>query len=82
MATMISIRRDLGKQQLSEYLLKLGDMSTEELLGEFISYLDYTEESDSGRVFHPVTIGSCRALMTEPLGAVLKEMRKRAKVNV
>jgi hypothetical protein len=42
----------------------------------FEDYLDYTEVSDSDKEFHPIYISSCRALMTQELAKVLKEMRE------
>jgi len=42
----------------------------------FQDFLDIREESDSGRVFAPITISSCRCMMTEPLAEVLAKMRK------
>lgn len=47
----------------------------QEKLQQFFEFLDYTEESDSGRVFHPITISSCRVLMTGPLNKVLEELK-------
>lgn len=41
----------------------------------FTKYLNYVEESDSGRLFNPVTIGCCRALMLGPLNELLERMR-------
>lgn len=41
----------------------------------FEKYLDVVEESDSGKIFHPITISCCRALKTEPLEKLLTEMR-------
>lgn len=46
-----------------------------ELVRELFKFLDYTEESDNGRIFHPIQISCCRALMLEPLGEVLKELK-------
>lgn len=46
-----------------------------ELVRELFKFLDYTEESDNGRIFHPIEISCCRALMSEPLGEVLKELK-------
>ncbi len=63
------------------YQEKLSNMSLEAVVKEFLSYLDYTEESDSGRVFHPITIGSCRALMSEPLDMVMQTLRRKTNVN-
>ena len=42
----------------------------------FQDFLDIREESDSGRVFAPITISSCRCMMVEPLAEVLAKMRK------
>ncbi len=44
---------------------------------EFFTYLDATEDSElSGREFHPVTLGCCRAMWVEPLGKVIMEMKR------
>ena len=48
-------------------------------VNKFFEYLDATEESDEGRVFHPIAIDCCRCLMIEPLGKVLEEMKTMAK---
>jgi hypothetical protein len=42
----------------------------------FTKYLNYVEETDSGRPFNPVTIGCCRSLMLEPLNKLLDRMRE------
>lgn len=59
------------------YKKKLKELSSDELIQEFLSYLDYTEESDSGRVFHPIQISSVRVLMSPCIEMLIKEMRKR-----
>jgi len=41
----------------------------------FEKYLNHREESDSGRMFAPIYVSSCRALMTGPLGELLEKMR-------
>lgn len=41
----------------------------------FEDFIDIREESDSGRVFAPITISSCRCMMIEPLADVLAKMR-------
>lgn len=41
----------------------------------FDSYLNVTEESDSGRLFHPISISCGRALKLEPLEKLLEEMQ-------
>ncbi len=47
----------------------------------FQDFLDIREESDSGRVFAPITISSCRCMMIEPLAEVLAKMRKLSGVQ-
>ena len=42
---------------------------------EFLELLDGTEESDSGKVFHPVQISSCRVEKTPKVRAVIERMR-------
>ena len=42
----------------------------------FQDFIDIREESDSGRVFAPITISSSRCMMTEPLAEVLAKMRR------
>jgi hypothetical protein len=42
----------------------------------FQDFIDVREESDSGRVFAPITISSSRCMMTEPLAEVLAKMRQ------
>jgi hypothetical protein len=42
----------------------------------FEDFIDIREESDSGRVFAPITISSCRCMMIKPLAEVLTKMRK------
>lgn len=50
-------------------------------LKRFFEMLDYTEESDSGNIFHPVTIGCCRAMMIEELDGILKRLKARANIT-
>ena len=42
----------------------------------FEKYLNYREESESGRMFSPVIVSCCRAMMTEPLNDLLERMRE------
>ena len=42
----------------------------------FEDYLDYQEESDSGRVFNPIHISCTRVMMTKPLGELLNRMKE------
>jgi len=47
-----------------------------DVVKEFFRYLDATEESDGGTVFHPVQISCCRALYTAPLNELLIKMKE------
>lgn len=42
----------------------------------FNRYLNRVEESDSGYLFHPISVSCCRVLMIEPLGKLLETMRE------
>lgn len=46
------------------------------LVKQLFEMLDHTEESDSGKLFHPITINCCRAMMVEPLNKVLADLKK------
>ena len=41
----------------------------------FQDYLNIREESDSGRIFAPITVSCCRAMEIEKLNALLERMR-------
>jgi len=47
----------------------------------FNKYLNYVEESESGRLFNPITIGCCRAMMHKPLDELLEKMRVLSGAN-
>jgi CHASE3 domain sensor protein len=40
----------------------------------FEQYLNYVEESDGGKMFNPIVVSCCRAMMTEPLNNLLAKM--------
>lgn len=42
-------------------------------------FLDRTEESDEGRIFHPVSVTCCRALWIEPLEKILIDLKEAIK---
>ena len=42
----------------------------------FEDFLDIREESDSGNMFAPIRISSCRCMKIEPLNKLLAQMRK------
>ena len=41
----------------------------------FEDFLNIREESDSGRVFAPITVSCCRAMKLEELNTLLERMR-------
>lgn len=55
------------------------EKDTKLLLKKLFYYLDMTEESDSGRVFHPTTITSCRVMDGEAINEILKQLK--AQIN-
>ena len=75
---MLPIRAIEAELEFTAYKNLLGDMSLGQLVTELFTYLDYTEETDSGREFHPVVISSCRAMVSQPLDAVLKTLREKS----
>ena len=53
------------------------DEKLKEVVKEFFNkYLSYVEESDSGYLFHPISVCCCRVMMLEPLGKLLETMRE------
>jgi hypothetical protein len=47
-------------------------------LKRFFDILDMTEESDSGCVFHPVHISSCRVMLMDELNGILNRLKAHA----
>jgi hypothetical protein len=41
----------------------------------FDKYLNVVEESDSGYLFNPTTISTCRSLKVKPLNELLEQLR-------
>ena len=79
MTTTFSVMTARTEILAKEYQVELDALDLDGLVREFLSYLDYTEETDSGREFHPITIGSCRVLMSQPLGMCLDKIREKVK---
>ena len=52
-------------------------MELKELLTEFFKILEETEESDSGTVFHPVYISSCRVMKSKRIGELFADIKQR-----
>jgi len=57
------------------------DSTIKELVRELFKMLDYTEESDGGNIFHPITITSCRVMMNERLNKLLAELKEASNVQ-
>ena len=49
-----------------------------EAVKEFFAYLDIEEESDGGRIFHPITVSCCRVMLHERLNSCLIKMKELA----
>jgi len=49
-----------------------------EAVKEFFTYLDIEEESDSGRMFNPIRISCCRAMLHERVNSCLEKMKELA----
>ena len=49
-------------------------MTLEQAVQRFFYFLNRTEESDGGNLFHPVTISCCRVMWIEELNEVLDKM--------
>lgn len=41
----------------------------------FNDFLNVTEESDEGKIFHPTFITTCRALKIEPINKLMEELK-------
>ena len=50
-----------------------------DLVKQFIYILDITEESDSGRLFHPTNITSCRAGDLQKIGELVEGLRRASR---
>jgi hypothetical protein len=46
---------------------------------EFFDYLDMEEESDGGRMFHPINISCCRVMLHERVNSCLEKMKELSK---
>jgi hypothetical protein len=52
-----------------------------DLVKQFISILDITEESDGGRSFHPTNITSCRAGDLQKIGGLVEALRRASRTT-
>jgi hypothetical protein len=52
-----------------------------DLVKQFVSILDITEESDSGRLFHPTNITSCRAGDLQKIGELVEALKRASRTT-
>ena len=52
-----------------------------DLVKQFIYILDITEESNSGRLFHPTNITSCRAGDLQKIGKLVEALRRASRTT-
>jgi hypothetical protein len=71
------VKSELLLRELSNVSQEIEQTELKTLVKSFFEdYLDYTEESDSGRVFNPIHISCTRVMMIEPLAKLLMRMRE------
>ena len=76
------LRKELALQKLSDIGQAIEQTELQALVKSFFEdYLNYQEESDSGRVFNPIHVSCTRAMMTEPLARLLMRMKKLSGVK-
>ena len=68
--------RDRGDNMTLRKEINGGVMKVCDLISEFFSILETTEESDSGKEFHPVYISSCRVMKTKRIEEIISEIKK------
>lgn len=52
-------------------------ITLEEMVKEFLTLLNRVEESDSGKIFRPNMINSCRVMDGIRIGELLKQMEEK-----
>jgi hypothetical protein len=52
-----------------------------DLVKQFIYIIDITEESGSGRLFHPTNITSCRAGDLQKIGGLVEALRRASRTT-
>jgi len=50
-----------------------------EAVRQFFAMLDIVEESDSGREFHPISIGNSRVMLQKPMENILSQMKEMSR---
>ena len=76
------VKKEIALQKLSDIGQEIEQTELQDLVKSFFEdYLNYQEESDSGRVFNPIHISCTRAMMIEPLARLLMRMKKLSGVK-
>lgn len=70
----MTTQAEIWGEMLTEFDLE--NETLEDCVRSLFKILDAEEESDSGRVFNPTYISSCRVEHSSKLGTLLPKMRK------
>jgi hypothetical protein len=81
-----NLQSDIGQLDTRSYLIGRYDGLEKDELKQLVKsffedYLDYQEESDSGRVFNPIHVSCTRVMMIESLAKLLMRMRELSGVK-
>jgi len=77
-----ALKKELALQRLSDIGQEIEQTELQTLVKSFFEdYLNYQEESDSGRVFNPIHVSCTRAMMIEPLAKLLMRMKELSGVK-
>ena len=86
MAEIEALKKELALQKLSDIGQEIENEPVAHELQTLVKsffedYLDYQEESDSGRVFNPIHVSCTRVMMIEPLAKLLGRMKELSGVS-
>ena len=70
------LEAEKGLATVTEQRDKLADLTK-----QFIEIIDITEESASGRLFHPTNITSCRAGDLQKIGGLFEALRRASRIT-
>lgn len=79
--TQIFLSKLRWKNAKGELTCSPSSLSDRELMSELPHYLNRQEESDSGKVFRPNKISTCRVMDGDIIAKVLNEMENRVNVS-
>ena len=75
----IFLKHGTGATDLASVIIHLEDELDE--LRELVQLITTQEMSDSGRLFYPTKITSCRCLDSERIGKILEKYRETPHIN-